>query len=160
MTIQPISRAGLEQEQGRLRGLFAQPEQRNAGTVLLLDVEGDGMAVPFRGRVYALPSVPYQDGVRLLELKAELDGFAGRVLEGPELERYRAAWQRVAELVYRLVLPRDGPVRRFLWRLRLWPNPFKSATERELAELLGFLSACRMRSSVRQADRPASTPTR
>lgn len=98
---------------------------------------------PFRGKLWEVPPIPLRDAVRVLEFqmwaisiaeRKNLDGFA---------EEYHERMSGAIKLIRRCVVPERGRIRRLLWRLRLLPNPWRSATDSEVSELLGFFSALR-----------------
>lgn len=111
------------------------PVLKNGETVL-------GLALPdhldFMGRRYAVPPVPYRAGMRILEIRREIE-------DADDFETARLFDEAVA-LFKRLVVP-ESRIRRWLWRW--WPNPFRYVSDTEVGHLLGFFSACRTKSRVR-----------
>lgn len=120
-------------------------ETRNAGPVLYLT---DPVRVPFRGRMYEVPPVPYLTGVRIVELQGELV----RLSKDMDLEAYR----RVLIDTVRLVRSHVRPYKvrwpdRLKWAMG-W-NPFRQATEVELGEFLAvFVMRRTMRHESASAD--------
>lgn len=110
----------------------------NARPVLYLT---DPVRWPFRGRMYEVPPIPFATGVRVVEFtewvgtlkdRKGLDGFA---------DEYRRHIGRALKIIRRCVIPdRRYRVWRFLWRLRLVRNPWRSASVEEVSELMGFFS--------------------
>ncbi len=94
---------------------------------------------------FHVPPVPFEEGLELQALRLRIQKFETLQQDTPEvLEEMRSIYRDAAALYKRLVRPRG------LMRLS-WPflNPFKHATFMEVAQLLGFFCACRMRSTVR-----------
>lgn len=108
---------------------------------------GDTAVLPFRGREYIVPPVPYVAGQRLLlianaaEALNDAPNSINKVAEAATLARL------MMSLFRSLCYPR-GLVRRALWRLHLLPNPFRVASEQELQDLYSFFWVCRMSTSV------------
>lgn len=114
------------------------PEVKNRAALVYLT---DPLRVPFQGRLYELPPVGFRDGDRIMALR--------EVLGDPDAEpkARREANEAAIRLIRRLVTP-DRGLYRIRWKLRLVRNPFRRATDVEIGEMLGFLAACRMRSSI------------
>jgi hypothetical protein len=111
---------------------------------------------PFRGRMYEVPPIPFRTGVRVvaftewvngLRQRKEMDGFA---------DEYRDKIGGALKIIRRCVIPdKRYRVRRLLWRLRLMPNPWRTASVEEVSELMGFFSGRLTKSLDRQAPAPA-----
>jgi hypothetical protein len=120
----------------------SQPELRNLEPAA--DLFGEAV-LEYRGRTYQVPPVPFVFGVALVALQERIR----RMQDAPEgadaLAELHAVLREAVALFPRLV-------RHTGWRRplgRLLPNPFRTASEFEVGELLGFFSGCRMRSRVR-----------
>jgi hypothetical protein len=109
----------------------ATPTLRNVG--LALNLDGDDV-LHWRGREYAVPPVPWDEGVRLLDIQTKLQRLTQR--PDAELSEYRLLMRQCVRLFPRLIR------RRFAW---LRPNPFRRASGQEIGSLLGFFSACQMK---------------
>ncbi len=125
------------------------------GRPTLLVLGADTFQVPYKGRLYELLHVSFEDGVRLLEARTAVVAMEG--LEADDatpdmIAAYLRSMRFVARLAPRYMVPVRF-VRRFFWRLRIRRNPFRTATEAEVGHLLGFFLASRMRSRV-----PSGTP--
>jgi len=141
MAIQPKPRAEVEQA---WREYYADTEPtaaretRNAAPVLYLT---DPVRVPFRGRMYEIPPIPYEVGIKVVELQNQL----GKLAETMDVVAYRQILIDTVRLVRRHVRPyQTRPWHRFKWALG-W-NPFRQATEMELGE---FLASFVMRRTMR-----------
>ncbi len=153
VTFSKRSRAELEEmasEQYRRHFPDHGPSQppRNIGALLVLIGKGK-LGLPYRGRMYELRPVSFEDGVRLAEVRSVFERIE-RTNEpsAEEFDAYLQGLRTVARMAKKYARP-VGVVRRLLWTLRFSRNPFRRATEAELGLLLGFLLGCRMRSSVR-----------
>jgi hypothetical protein len=104
---------------------------RNIG--LALNLNGDDV-LHWRGRSYTVPPIPWDEGVRLLEIQTELHRLTQD--DGASLTEYRLLLRRAVRLFPRLIR------RPFSW---LRPNPFRKASGQELGTILGFFSACQMK---------------
>lgn len=111
-----------------------------AGVVWLVDP----MRVPFRGRMYEIPPLPYKAGIQVMQVQDQLAALRS---EGGEdrLARLEKWASDAAALIYANVKPQRG---RWRWSLRLHRNPFRKANFRELGELLGFLLRSQTTTSV------------
>lgn len=124
------------------------PKPRNAAPTLLM-LGAERLAFAFRGVAYELLPVSFEDGVRLTEARAAIDAAADDDRLTPEVARdARLALRFVANLATRYLRPLRWH-RRILWWLRLRRNPYRSATETEVGQLLGFFSGCRTMSRAR-----------
>lgn len=97
----------------------------------------------FRGRAYGIPPLAWREGERILDTWLEAKTY-GAALERKNLPAYYACFQKLQRLLWKNCKP-TGPVRRLLNRLHLHPNPFRLATEGEIAELAVFMLGRRMR---------------
>jgi len=153
-TFTKLTRSELE-ELARTRYREAFPEgrpranpPRNIGSVLII-TGADRVEIPYRGRMYELLPVSFEDGLRLTQCQSVIEELVGgRRPTHEDSEAYAGALRVIVRMTRRYLLPR-GRLRRLRWRLRLVRNPFRHATEAELGELLGFFLGCRMRSRVR-----------
>ncbi|KKL76133.1 hypothetical protein LCGC14_2047940 [marine sediment metagenome] len=108
----------------------------------------DQLQIPYRGRVYDLGHVSFEDGIRLVEARAAIVAIGDGDDPTPEnISAYGRAMRVVVSMAPRYMVP-VGRIRRLFWRLRLRRNPFRKATESEVGHLLGFFLTCRMRSRV------------
>jgi hypothetical protein len=91
--------------------------------------------IPYRGRMYEIPPVPYTLGVRTIELLRAM----GEAQEAQDLSVYASLLREASGLA------REGmrPYRPGLWTRVKWAcgwNPFRRASEYELGEVLaGFV---------------------
>lgn len=109
------------------------PSPRNLRPVVFLT---DPFRIPFRGRMWEIPPVSFEDGIKVLELVTWFQ--EARENPGGALSQYRTQMRRAIHLIRKLVRPERGLVRRLRWRLRLHRNPWRTATHEELGEILGF----------------------
>ena len=106
---------------------------------------GNSIFFIFRGRAYGIPPLAWREGERILDTWLEAKTF-GASLERKNLPAYYACFKKLQRLLWKNCKP-TGPLRRLLYRLHLHRNPFRRATEGEIAELAVFMLGRRMRSS-------------
>ena len=123
-----------------------QPTPRALNLDAILDL-GNIVFFTFRGRAYGIPPLAWRDGERLLDAWLEAKEL-GAQLERKTLRPYFRCIQRLQQLLWKSTRP-TGPVRRLLRFAHLHRNPFRDATEGELAELAVFMLGLRMRSAGR-----------
>ena len=117
------------------------------GRPALLMLGADTFQVPYRGRLYELGHVSFEDGIRLIEARTGIDGLKDGEETAERVAAYLRGMRYVVGLAPRYMVPVKR-VRRLFWRLRLRRNPFRKATDAEVGHLLGFFLASRMRSRV------------
>ena len=141
--VEAIAREGYEKRfpEGRPT---AGPPANGRPALALLGSEGHHV-VPFDGRGYVLGYVSFEDGIRLVQAQASVDGLGDTDPTPEAVEAYLAAMRVIVDMAPRYLQPIER-VRRFFWRLGLVRNPFRRATDAEVGQLLGFFLACRMRS--------------
>ena len=130
------------------------PLPANVGAALLL-LEDDSVRIPYRGRIYELGYVSFEDGLRLVAARAAIEALDKAEPTPVNRTAYLQAMRLVVSMAPRYLLPVQR-VRRFFWRLRIRRNPFRSATDAEVGHFLGFLLGCRTRSRVQY---PKATPS-
>ena len=118
----------------------------NARPTLLL-LGGDVIRIPFRGLVYELGHVSFEDGIRLVMARAAILELEDGEPTEENAAAYVKAMRTVVAMAPRYLLPVNR-LRRIFWRVRLRRNPFRSATDTEVGHLLGFFLGCRTRSRV------------
>lgn len=150
----PHSEERLAQVQAALaeQARADEPEVRNLGPVQDLSRP---LPLEFRGRTYLVPPVPFVFGVRLVGLQERVRRLQHQPDSPESLAELRAILEEAVEFFPGLARPTGW--RRFF--RRVLPNPFRSASEFEIGELIGFFSGCRMRSTVRHPD-PETAPRR
>jgi hypothetical protein len=134
MKLKPRPRAEVEAYWRERAMSEARPtrETRNAAPVLFLT---DPVRVPFRGAVYQIPPIPYTVGLQAVELQTQILKCG----EANDFDGFRNLLGEAVKIIRANVKPwKAGGWTRIKWALG-W-NPFRRATEMELAELLaGFL---------------------
>ena len=110
------------------------PRELNLGAVLDL---GNVVFKPFRGRPYAVPPVPLRAGEQISTTWNEIRGM-GEIIPQEQLPQYYAAFRRLQSFIWKNVRP-VGKLRRFRRALGLMRNPFRDATEMEVADFALFL---------------------
>jgi hypothetical protein len=115
----------------------------------ILDL-GNVVYFTFRGRAYGIPPLAWRDGEELLDCWLELREL-GAVDSREKLGPYFHGMRRLQRLLWRSCRP-TGLFRRILYRLRLHANPFRRATEGEIAQLAVFLLGRRMTGLLRTPD--------
>lgn len=118
----------------------AQPRPLNVRQVLDL---GALVYFQWRGRSYGVPPLPWKAGAELLDSFLEAQNL-GEQISAEASPRYFAALQRMSRIMWRETRP-VGIFRRLLKRLRLLRNPYRLASEREIADLAIFFLGCRTR---------------
>ena len=108
---------------------------------------GNTIFFTFRGRAYGIPPLAWREGERILDAWLEAQTF-GNQIERETLGPYYGVIRRLQRLVWKNTRP-VGPLRRLLRKLHLHPNPFRRATEGEIAELAVFMLGRRMTSGSR-----------
>lgn len=99
------------------------------------------------GHRYRVPPVPYRLGIKLQGLLRDLTELKEGELRW---EDQQAVLQRILRESVALFRRCIQPVSR--WRRLLWPvlpNPFETASEAEVGQLLAYFSMCRTSSRVR-----------
>ena len=124
------------------------------GRPTLLVLGADTFHVPYRGRLYELGYVSFEDGIRLIEARTAITALEDGEETPEKISAYLRSMRFIVRLAPRYMVP-VRPVRRLFWRLRLRRNPFRKATDAEVGHLLGFFLASRMRSRV--PSRPATS---
>jgi hypothetical protein len=114
------------------------PAPRNVREVLDL---GTTVYVSFRGRAYGVPPLPWREGQRLLAAWNEAVRMPA-LISPTDRSNYTRVMGDITATLWRNTRP-VGLFWRVLKRLGLLRNPFASASDSELAELLGFFLASR-----------------
>ncbi len=142
--IEAMAREGYRKRfpEGRPRG----KPPANAGAALLV-LGAESVRIPYRGRMYELGHVSFEDGLRLLSAQEAIEALEGSESTPENRAAYLHAMRLIVAMAPRYLLP-VAPVRRFFWRLRIRRNPFRKATDAEVGQFLGFFLGCRMRSRV------------
>ena len=118
----------------------------NVEPTLQLLGAGGVLCVPYRGVGYALGFVSFADGVRLVRAKAQIEELIDEEVTEETLAVYLEGMRVVVKMAPKYLRP-VGRWRRFVYGV-LRVNPFRSATDREVGQLLGFFLTSRMRSRV------------
>jgi hypothetical protein len=129
----------------------SRPPPRPLNLRAVLDL-GEVIFFTFRGSPYGIPPLAWREGEALLDAWLELQEF-GEQLERGDLPRWYQCLERIQHILWsntRVV----GRVRRVFRRLGLLRNPYRVATEGELAELALFFLARRKSASLHA--RPAA----
>ena len=120
----------------------------------------DPEILEYRGKSYPIEPISATDGLRLMQLGAEIEAASANPGTGPKaLGQFVSLYRKLVRTIGRLARPSGW--RGVAWRLR--PNPFRHATMGEVKEILTFFGRCQTRSSVRyrtqeeSGDRPPST---
>ena len=132
------------------------PPPANIGAALLL-LEDDSVRIPYRGRVYELGHVSFEDGLRLVAARVAIEALDEAEPTPANRTAYLQAMRLVVSMAPRYLLPVKR-IRRFFWRLRIRRNPLRSATDAEVGHFLGFFLGCRTRSRVQYPKAAASKP--
>lgn len=146
-----VTAEDLEHAQRELRARIERAWQRSPRALngaAVLDL-GDDVAFTWRGRAFRA-RVDYKHGTRLMELVMNLRAF-GADVPCERLDEYRETLRRMVVLFGRVARPRArrGTPRWLRYRLRLYRNPFRHATEGDIGRLAVFFSALRTRTANR-----------
>jgi hypothetical protein len=132
--VSPQEMIRRHQEWERGAGLDGSPSlPRNVRPVLYLV---DPFRVPFRGRLWEIPPVPFEEGARVLVLTSWFTEAA--VDPAKAVAEYEQRMGEAVALIRRLVRPYGSRLRGLRWRLGLMRNPWRTASHEELGEMLGF----------------------
>ena len=133
------------------------PEQepRGRGAVVAMNLEasldlGNITFFQFRGRAYGVPPLPWHEGEKILRAWSRAEAY-GAELSNDDLPGYFNCIKEMQDLIWHNIRPAGNKpmalVRRFLKFIRVLRNPYRLATEREVAERALFLSGRRMSTS-------------
>lgn len=106
----------------------------------------DDVNFVFRGKKLRVRPLPFEDGLKLMELAALVEEIVGMLKSGGQMANpgtfvaYRTILVEILTITHNLLRPRFVP--RFLWRFR--PNIFRKATQQEVLEILRFCGRCQM----------------
>lgn len=109
---------------------------------------------PFRGRNWEVPPISATDGIRIFELLHTLDEFKRKAPDGSDdlVGLYATFLRESLKIIRRCLKPERGRLRRLFWRVRLSRNPWNTASDVEIGEILGFFWMCRTRSGDRRSN--------
>jgi hypothetical protein len=148
MIIRPTQRADMDAAHARARAtkkIKTAESTRPWNVDVVLDL-GNAVFFHFRGRAYGVPPLPWRQGQRMLSLYT-----AGLQYKSPlspdDAPKYFRIINQLAKLLWKNCYPTSLPLRVLRW-FGLMPNPFRLATEQEIAEHTNFFLARRMRSGV------------
>ncbi len=120
------------------------PQPRPLNVQAVLDL-GALSYFHWRGRSYGVPPMPWKMGARLMDAYLEAKAL-GNDMTREVLPIYYGALHRMAGIIWRSTRP-TGRIARVIHWLHLSRNPFRKATEAEMAELAIFYLGRRMRTS-------------
>lgn len=119
---------------------------------------GNAVWFAFRGRLWEVLPVHFDDGVRLTSVRHAVEAMRNEnTLTAEKVRDYHAALRSVVALAPKYLKP-AGLGRRLAWHLRLRKNPYRDATEAEVGWLLGCLLAARGLSRIGPAPNPRAIP--
>jgi hypothetical protein len=139
---------GLAHEQYLRRFPKGKPEPAKFVNVDTVDSMRDTREFWFRMRRYVVPPISYRDGLKLQRLVQIVNDPTWDDADQPQdelIDEYAEVCRVSGEMIWELSRP--AGVRRFF--KRFMRNPFATAGDHDLGVILGFLSECRTRSSVR-----------
>lgn len=118
---------------------------------------GNTIFFTFRGRAFGIPPLAWREGEKIFDVWQEARGLTD-LADSDQRRAYFRCIARLQKLVWANCKP-VGPVRRWLRFFHLHRNPFRRATEGEIAELAVFILGRRTKSSGRaSATQPAPEP--
>lgn len=136
--------------------LSTTPPARPFNVQAILDL-GALIFFHWRGRTYGVPPLPWKRGAALMDAYLDAQSY-GTPLTKESAPHYYAALARMSREIWHCTRP-TGWWRRALRRLHILSNPFREATEAELAELALFYLGLRMTThGTRIAIHPDQTP--
>lgn len=144
LALKPMTREEMRERWARIRPPDterAKPPPRPLNLRHILDL-GNVVYFTFRGRSYGVPPLPWRTGEELLDAWLQLREM-GQLDERSKVQPYYKAMRRLQDLLWKSCRP-VGKLRRLLDWLHLHRNPFRKATEGEIAELAVFLLGRRM----------------
>ncbi len=150
--VEAMAREGYRRKYPEGRSNGAPPAN---GLPALLVLGAERLRVPYRGRLYELGHVSFEDGIRLVEAQTAINAIADGEATPEKVAAYLGAMRYVVRLAPRYMVP-VRHVRRLFWRLHLRRNPFRKATDSEVGQFLGFFLECRTRSRVQYPKAAAS----
>lgn len=116
-------------------GVAAEPQETVGRQSLMMLVQA--RRLPWRGQLYHVEPVPYQRGLKMDTIVAEMGQHTDRTPE--TLAAVSRLVRDLMKLFKRCVRPRG-------WRARVWwltRNPFRNASDAEIKALLDFFYLCR-----------------
>jgi hypothetical protein len=144
LALKPLTVDEMRERWARVRKPAPQPAEpapRPLNMNHILDL-GNVVFFTFRGRAYGIPPLAWRDGEELLDAWLEAREL-GEIDDRAKVRAYFEAIRRLQVLLWRACRP-VGPFRRLLRLLHLHANPFRRATEGEIAELALFMLGRRM----------------
>jgi hypothetical protein len=120
------------------------PPPRPSNVRAVLDL-GTLTYFTFRGRMYGVPPLPWQEGERLLDAWLELRNL-GETVDRVNVHSYYRCLGRLSAIIWRNTRM-VGRLPRLLKWLRIWRNQFDQANDAELAEVAVFYLARRTSST-------------
>jgi hypothetical protein len=153
MALKPISPEEIERRQDELKARFmpganASTEVINQDVLARLAQMGEFEYPQGSGKWYSVPRVPFYEGMRINDIFQRIS----RAKDSPQLALvgvFDVYLREVLDIAWnKLVVPKRRRTR-ILKRLRLIPNPFRKASEAEIAELIAFFLVRRMASNVK-----------
>jgi len=144
LAIKPLTRDEMKARWARVKPppRPAEPTPRPLNLRHVLDL-GNVIYFTFRGRAFGIPPLAWRRGEELLDAWMEAREL-GQLDTRDKIRPYYRSVRRLQNLLWKSCKP-TGPVRRLLRFLHLHPNPFRVATEGEIAELAVFLLGRRTR---------------
>jgi len=130
--------------QTALRAAFDTPPATVSNVASVLDLETSSL-FEFHGRLYVVKPLSWKDGLVLQKLWHRLEALRRAPNDLTAVQELYDLMQAFVGMVKSLVKPKSWATR-LIWR---WHNPFEQCTEQELGEIMGFFSACRMKSSIK-----------
>jgi hypothetical protein len=134
------------------QAMAERPQPRPNNVRAILDL-GTLVYFQWRGRSFGVPPLPWKAGAELLDAWLEARGY-GETLTDATAPGYYAALNRMSRIMWRhtrLV----GYAARMLRRVGLIRNPYRLATEAELADLVLFFLGRRMKTNGIRTVTPA-----
>ena len=155
MALTPIRAEQVEKTQDLLRQMV-KPQEVNIGNVEVATSLSGSTYFTYGMFQYEVPPVPYTIGLKLEEARLKLEKLADQAIKAEEADAVDLSLDlniEMTELFDSVILMFKKLVRpvflphRLLWR---WTsNPFQDASPSDVATLLHFFCACRMRSAIR-----------
>lgn len=137
--IKDVARRGLEELRGGRKVGDSAVNQHHARRL------PDDQGFVFRGHRLTVRPLPFEDGLKLMELASIVQNVHDRLQDGGKADEsvfraYSLALSEILMITHRVIRPRWVPG--FIWA---WvPSPVRGCSQSEVMELLRFCARCQM----------------
>jgi len=138
------------------QAMAERPQPRPNNVRAILDL-GTLVYFQWRGRSFGVPPLPWKKGAALLDAYLEARSFGDSITQ-ETAPGYFDALSRMAKIMWQCTRP-VGRVMRFFRLIGLYCNPYRYATEGELAQLAVFFLGRRTTTAALRVMSPAERQT-